>query len=128
MKTLHILLLFNFLSVATRPGFSFSPSTWLKRVSKREIYYMLPDYEVLLLRDALIIIFPSEVLQQIFEAPNVPSSHQLIRSHRQTDEQDETEPTVKQSKEQAVPLPAQYHSQHIRCHDAKSNLENFVLY
>ena len=22
-------------------------------------------------------------------------------------------------------MPAQYHSQHIRCHDAKSNLENF---
>ena len=89
---------------------------------------MLPDYEVLLLRDALIIIFPSQVLQQIFEASNVASSHQLIRSHRQTDEQDEAEPRVKQTKEQAVPLPAQYHSQHIRCHDAKSNLENFVLY
>ena len=36
-----------------------------------------------------------------------------------------SEPRVKQTKEQAVPLPAQYHSQHIRCHDAKSNLENF---
>ena len=89
---------------------------------------MLPDYEVLLLRDVPIIIFPSQILQQIFEAPNVASSHQLIRSHRQRDEQDKAEPTVKQSKEQAVPLPAQYHSQHIRCHDAKSNLENFVLY
>ena len=89
---------------------------------------MLPDYDVLLLRDVPIIIFPSQVLQQIFEAPNVASSHQLIRSHRQADDQDETEPTVKQAKEQAVPLPAQYHSQHIRCHDAKSNLENFVLY
>ena len=86
---------------------------------------MLPDYEVLLLRDVPIIIFPSQVHQQIFEAPNVASSHQLIRSHRQTDEQDEAEPRVKQTKEQAVPLPAQYHSQHIRCHDAKSNLENF---
>ena len=86
---------------------------------------MLPDYEVLLLRDALIIIFPSQILQQIFEAPNVASSHQLIGSHRQTDEQDKAEPRVKQTKEQAVPLPAQYHSQHIRCHDAKSNLDNF---
>ena len=89
---------------------------------------MLPDYEVLLLRDALIIIFPSQVFQQICEAPNVPSSHQLIGSHRQTDKQDKAEPTVKKTKDQAVPLPAQYHSQHIRCHDAKSNLEYFVLY
>ena len=97
MKTLHILLLFNFLSVATRPGFSFSPSTWLKSVSKRERYYMLPDYEVLLLRDALIIIFSSQAPQQICEAPNVASSHQLIRSHRQTDEQDDAEPRVKQT-------------------------------
>ena len=86
---------------------------------------MLPDYEVLLLRDALIIIFPSQVLQQICEASNFPSSHQLIRSHRQADEQDKAEPRVKQTKEQAVPMPAQYHSQHIRCHDAKSNLEIF---
>ena len=60
---------------------------------------MLPDYEVLLLRDALIIISPSQVLQQIFEAPNVASSHQLIGSHRQTDEQDKAEPRVKQTKE-----------------------------
>ena len=54
---------------------------------------MLPDYEVLLLRDALIIIFPSQVLQQLCEAPNVPSSHQLIRSLRKKDEQDEAKPT-----------------------------------
>ena len=67
---------------------------------------MLPDYEVLLLRDVPIIIFPSQVLQQIFEAPNVASSDQLIGSHWQTDEQDDAEPRVKQTKEQAIPLPA----------------------